>query len=323
VDVLVTGGAGFIGSNLVRSLSASGSQVRVLDDLSTGSLDNFGDVGGRIEFVRGDVRDLAMVRDAVAGVRVVYHLAALPTVGRSVKDPIGTDAVNAGGTLNVLVAARDAGVRRVVYASSSSIFGDTPTLPKQEEMPPDPRSPYAASKLAGEGHCRAFTRTFGLETVSLRFFNVFGPRQDPASNYAAVIPRFIDRMLAGDPPVVLGDGRQSRDFTFVANAVDACMLAAAAKPAPSGEIVNIGSGERVSILELIGLINSYLGTQIKPVFEGPRPGDVRHSLAAIDKARRLIGYRPLVSIREGLAETIAWLTQPATTGSAPRPVRTI
>jgi UDP-glucose 4-epimerase len=323
VDVLVTGGAGFIGSNLVRSLSASGSQVRVLDDLSTGSLDNFGDVGGRIEFVRGDVRDLAIVRAAVGGVRVVYHLAALPTVGRSVKDPIGTDAVNAGGTLNVLVAARDAGVNRVVYASSSSIFGNTPTLPKQEEMPPDPRSPYAASKLAGEGHCRAFSRTFGLETVSLRFFNVFGPRQDPASDYAAVIPRFIDRMLAGDPPVVLGDGRQSRDFTFVANAVDACILAAAAKPAPSGEIVNIGSGERVSILELIGLINSHLGTQIEPVFQSPRPGDVRHSLAAIDKARRLIGYRPLVSIREGLAETIAWLTQPATSGSAPSPVRTI
>ena len=323
MDVLVTGGAGFIGSSLVRSLSASGSQVRVFDDLSTGSLDNFGDVGGRIEFVRGDVRDLAIVRDVVEGVRVVYHLAALPTVGRSVKDPIGTDAVNAGGTLNVLVAARDAGVRRVVYASSSSIFGDTPTLPKQEEMPPDPRSPYAASKLAGEGYCRAFTRTFGLETVSLRFFNVFGPRQDPASDYAAVIPRFIDRMLAGDPPVVLGDGQQSRDFTFVANAVDACILAAAAQPAPSGEIVNIGSGERVSILELIGLINSYLGTQIEPVFEGPRPGDVRHSLAAIDKARRLIGYRPLVSIREGLAETIAWLTQPATARSTPRPVRSV
>jgi UDP-N-acetylglucosamine/UDP-N-acetyl-alpha-D-glucosaminouronate 4-epimerase len=318
VDVLVTGGAGFIGSNLVRYLVAAGAVVRVLDDLSTGSSDNLDHLQDRMEFLVGDVRDLRMVRRAVDGVDVVFHLAALPTVARSMKDPVETDSVNAGGTLNVLVAARELGVRRLIYASSSSVYGNNRALPKREEMATDPRSPYAASKLAGEAHCQAFTRTYGLETVSLRFFNVFGPRQDPASDYAAVIPSFAGRMLAGVPPVIFGDGKQSRDFTFVDNAVDACLLAARADRRSAGEVVNIGCDERVSLLELVGVLNMLLGTKIDPVFDAARPGDIRHSLAAIGKARRLLGYRPRVLIREGLARTIAWLASKDLRGSGGR-----
>jgi UDP-glucose 4-epimerase len=307
MNVLVTGGAGFIGANLVQALAASGETVRVLDDFSTGREENLGGASGRVEVVKGDVRDRLAVRVAVAGVEVVYHLAALPSVARSVADPRACHEVNAEGTLNVLLAARDAGVRRLVYASSSSVYGDTPALPKHEEMPVAPRSPYAAAKLAGEAYCRALARVYPLETVCLRFFNVFGPRQDPASPYAAVVPRFISRMLAGEPPEITGDGRQTRDFTYVANAVQACRLAAAAGPQANGEVMNVGCNHRISVLDLVDIVNDLLGRRIAAVFTPARPGDVRDSQAAVDKAARLIGYQPLVSVWDGLAATVDWL----------------
>ncbi len=321
INVLVTGGAGFIGSNLVRCLAAAGARVRVLDDLSTGSRDNLGGVPGTVEALIGDVRDPEVVRRAAAGVDVVYHLAALPSVARSVADPATSHAVNASGTLNVLAAARDAGVRRVVYASSSSVYGDTPTLPKREAMPVAPMSPYAASKLAGEAYCRAFAGAYGLETVALRFFNVYGPRQDPASEYAAVVPRFVTRMLAGQPPIVFGDGRQSRDFTFVANAVQACVLAGAEGGEAVGEALNVGCGDRTSLLDLVSTLNGLLGTRIQPTFAEPRPGDVRHSHADVSEAERLLGYRPLVGVREGLEQTIEWFARKGE-GMAREAVRT-
>ena len=306
MTALVTGGAGFIGSNLVRDLAAGGEAVRVLDDFSTGRRENLEGVAGRVEVVEGDVRDPRQAAAAVDGVEVVYHLAALPSVARSVADPLASHQVNVGGTLNLLLAARDAGVRRLVYASSSSVYGDTPALPKHEQMPVSPRSPYAASKLAGESYCRAFARVYPLETVCLRFFNVFGPRQDPASQYAAVVPRFVTRMLAGRPAEVTGDGGQTRDFTFVANAVRACRLAAASGPAAVGEAMNVGCGDRISVLDLVGLLNDLLGERIEPRLVPARPGDVRDSQAAIDKAARLIGYRPQVTVRDGLSTTVGW-----------------
>lgn len=304
--LLVTGGAGFIGSNLVEGLVASGSDVRVLDDASTGSLDNLADIRPAPEVVVGDVRDAEVVLEATAGVDVVFHLAALPSVARSVGDPITTHQVNVDGTLNVLQAARRTGVRRVVYASSSSVYGDTPRLPKDESMPFSPQSPYAASKGAGEAYCRSFTHVYGVETVSLRFFNVFGPRQDPGSEYAAVIPRFIDRMLAGVSPEIFGDGGQSRDFTYVGNAVQALRLAAEARPEAVGQAFNVGCGARTTLLELVAAMNELLGTSIQPSFSPPRPGDIRHSHADITGAERLLGYRPLVSVHAGLGQTIAW-----------------
>jgi len=307
VNILVTGGAGFIGSNLVHTLASSGETVRVLDDFSTGRPGNLTGLNGRVEVLEGDVRDQLAVRVAVTGVHVVYHLAALPSVARSVADPRASHSVNAEGTLNVLLAARDAGVRRLVYASSSSVYGDTPTLPKHEEMAVSPRSPYAAAKLAGEAYCRALAHVSSLDTVCLRFFNVFGPRQDPTSQYAAVVPRFITRMLAGEPAEVTGDGRQTRDFTYVANVVEACRLAAAAGPEASGEAMNIGCNDRISVLGLAEIVNDLLGERIDPVFVPARVGDVRDSQAAIDKAARLIGYRPLVTVRDGLAATVDWL----------------
>jgi len=304
--VLVTGGAGFIGSNLVEALAASGLDVRVLDDTSTGSLDNLADIRPAPRVVLGDVRDPEAVHNAASGVEVVYHLAALPSVARSVGDPITTHQVNVDGTLNVLQAARRAGVRRVVYASSSSVYGDTPRLPKDEGMPISPLSPYAASKTAGEAYCRSFSHVYELETVSLRFFNVFGPRQDPTSEYAAVIPRFIDRMLAGASPEVFGDGGQSRDFTYVGNAVEALQLAATAGTEAVGQAFNVGCGARTTLLELVATMNELMGTSIQPSFSPPRPGDIRHSHADITKAEQLLGYRPGISVQAGLAETIAW-----------------
>jgi UDP-N-acetylglucosamine/UDP-N-acetyl-alpha-D-glucosaminouronate 4-epimerase len=303
VKVLVTGGAGFIGSSLVHALVNQGAQVMVLDDLSTGNPDNLGQ--SPAELRTGDIRDPDAVGEAVRGADVVYHLAALPSVARSVADPVRSHEVNASGTLEVLVAARDAGTRRVVYASSSSVYGDTPTLPKHEAMSLSPQSPYAAAKLAGESYCRAFSRTYGLETVALRFFNVFGPRQDPASEYAAVIPRFITRMMAGERPMIFGDGRQSRDFTFVGNVVRACIDAAGAERA-SGEVMNVGFGGRTSLLELVAMLNNILDTELEPEFGPSRPGDVRHSEASIDRARELIDYRPAVGLEEGLRETVTW-----------------
>lgn len=306
MDVLVTGGAGFIGSNLARGLAEAGHRVRVLDDLSTGSTENVRDISGLVDMTIGDVRDANVVGRALSGAEIVYHLCALPSVTRSVADPASTHEVNVRGTLNVLMAARDEGVRRVVYASSSSVYGDTPTLPKDEGMPPAPLSPYAATKLAGEAYCRAFASVYGLETVSLRFFNVFGPRQDPTSEYAAVVPKFVTSMLAGRAPVIFGDGRQTRDFTFVANVVDACMLAASASAEAVGEAINVGCGGRLSLLELVSMLNGVLGARLEPVFAPPRSGDVRDSEASIAKAKRLLGYVPIVTARDGLAEAVRW-----------------
>jgi nucleoside-diphosphate-sugar epimerase len=319
VNALVTGGAGFIGSNLVRALAVAGEQVRVLDDLSTGRPGNLDGVAGLVELVEGDVRNQLQVRKAVVGAEVVYHLAALPSVARSVADPRASHQVNVDGTLNVLLAAGEAGVRRLVYASSSSVYGDTAELPKHEGMPVSPRSPYAAAKLAGEAYCRAFACVSPLETVCLRFFNVFGPRQDPTSQYAAVVPRFVTRMLAGQPAEVAGDGYQTRDFTFVANAVEACRLAAIAGPEAVGEAMNVGCGDRISVLELAGVVNDLLGESIGPVFIPARPGDVRDSQAAIAKAGRLLGYRPLVPLRDGLAETVRWFADRPTADDALHP----
>jgi nucleoside-diphosphate-sugar epimerase len=320
MNVVVTGGAGFIGSSLARSLAGDGHAVRVLDDFSTGRKENLDGVDGDLEVLEGDVRDPAAVARAVAGAEVVHHLAALPSVARSVADPRASHQVNVDGTLNVLLAAVDAGVGRVVYASSSSVYGDTPVLPKHEAMPVSPRSPYAAAKLAGEAYCRSFARVYPLQTVCLRFFNVFGPRQDPASQYAAVVPRFVTRMLAGRPAQVTGDGHQTRDFTFVDNAVQACRLAAAAGPEAVGEAMNIGCGDRISVLDLVELINGLLPRRVDPALVAARPGDVRDSQAAVDKAERLIGYRPLVPVRDGVAATVRWFAGASTsTKGAPPP----
>ncbi|MGH2705951.1 MAG: SDR family oxidoreductase [Actinomycetota bacterium] len=309
MNVLVTGGAGFIGSNLVSALATSGHRVRVLDDLSTGTVENLVGVRDEVQMIVGDVRDPDAVLEAISGVDVVYHLAALPSVARSVADPISSHGVNAGGTVEVLMAACAAGVRRVVYASSSSVYGDAPMLPKREEMAPRPMSPYAASKLAGEAYCRAFWGAYRLEVVCLRFFNVFGPRQDPRSEYAAVVPRFITAMMSGEPPQVFGDGVQTRDFTYVDNVVEACRIAAEAGPAAVGEAFNVGCGQRSSLLELIELLNEILGADLRPVFLPPRAGDVRHSAASTSKARQLLCYRPSVTLREGLARTAGWFAR--------------
>jgi nucleoside-diphosphate-sugar epimerase len=315
MTVLVTGGAGFIGSNLVRSLLEGGKTVRVLDDLSTGRVENLAGVLGDVELIEADVRDPAAVAKVVTSVEVVHHLAALPSVARSVADPVASHQVNVDGTLNLLLAASEAGVRRLVYASSSSVYGDTPVLPKHEGMPVSPRSPYAAAKLAGEAYCRSFARVYPLETVCLRFFNVFGPRQDPGSQYAAVVPRFATRMLAGRPAEVTGDGRQTRDST----AVHACRAAADAGPDAVGETMNVGCGDRISVLDLVGLINDLLAAPVDPVFRSARPGDVRDSQASIAEAERLIGYRPLVSVREGVAVTVRWFADSVSTEGASAP----
>ncbi len=302
---LVTGGAGFIGSNIVEELLRRGETVRVLDNFSTGKRENLVPFWERIELVEGDLRDLPTVRRAVEGVDYVLHQAALPSVPRSVDDPLENDAVNVTGTLNLLIAARDARVKRVVFASSCSVYGDDPTLPKRENMLPQPKSPYAVSKLAGEYYCRTFGEVYGLETVALRYFNVFGPRQDPASDYAAVIPLFITRLLRGQAPTVHGDGLQSRDFVHVANVVQANLLAAAA-PGIAGRVFNIACGERYTLLDLIGILNEILGTRITPIHDGPRPGDVRHSQADITAAREALGYRVVVDFAEGLRRTVEW-----------------
>ena len=315
-NALVTGGGGFIGSNLVRTLVERGYAVKVLDDWSTGSPANLAGLEGSVQVIEADVRDSSAVSKATAGTEVLYHLAALPSVARSIADPHASHSVNASGTLTILTAARDSGVQRVVYASSSSIYGDTPTLPKHEEMPVNPRSPYAAAKLSGEAYSRAFTQAFGLETVSLRFFNVFGPRQDPASEYAAVIPRFITRMASARPPKIYGVGTQSRDFTFVSNAVDACVRAGEADSRSAGEVINVGCGSRVTLLEIVGALNSLMGTRLEPELGPPREGDVMHSQADISRAITLLGYQPSVTVTEGLSRTVEWFTHSPPTGVA-------
>ena len=320
---LVTGGAGFIGSHLVRALVARGHPVRVLDNFSTGSPANLAYALGRevatpaeggsavlsgVEVLRGDIRDPAACERACQGVDVVLHQAAMRSVPRSVEDPRGANESNVTGTLNMLVAAAGAGARRFVYASSSSVYGDDPALPKREDQPPAPISPYAASKLAGEYYCRVFSRTFGLSTVSLRYFNVFGPLQDPKSQYAAVIPRFITWTLGGQPLEIHGDGLQSRDFTYVDNVVAANLLAAEG-PDVQGEPFNIACGERLTLLEVADTIERLVGRRSQRQHTSPRRGDVRHTLADISKVRARLGYEPAVGFAEGMARTVAYFRQ--------------
>ncbi len=300
---LVTGGAGFIGSHLVHGLLKRGHEVRVFDNFSTGKLPNVEHLP--IDLVEGDVRDKAAVDAAMRGVNSVFHLAALGSVARSVEDPMTTHDVNETGTLRVLEAARAAKVKRVVLASSSSIHGNAAAMPKRESAKPAPMSPYAVSKLTGEYYCNVFWNTYDLETVCLRYFNVFGPRQDPASEYAAVIPRFIDAVLNGEQPVIFGDGTQSRDFTYVANVAEATIQAAMA-PKAAGQICNVACGERWSLLELVKLLEQIFDCRIKPVFKDPRLGDVMHSQAAIVRAQRVLDYAPRISFQRGLRETVEW-----------------
>lgn len=302
---LVTGGAGFIGSHLSERLVRGGHRVRVLDDFSSGKIENLESVRDEVEIIRGDVRDIDLVREAMDGVEVVFHQAAIGSVPRSVADPISTHEANITGTLNVLMAARDAGVRRVIYASSSSVYGEGAELPKREDMIPQPLSPYALSKLAGEYYCAVFYRVYGLESVSLRYFNIFGPRQDPNSQYAAVIPRFISALIEGRPPIIYGDGMQSRDFTYVENAVEANLLAAEAEGV-AGRTFNIACGGRYTLLELLQKLEDIIGCQVEPVHEAPRPGDIRHSQASIEAAAAALGYRIVVDFDEGLRRTVSW-----------------
>ncbi len=300
---LVTGGAGFIGSHIAEALVRRGDKVRVLDNLSTGYLANLDAIGDQVEFIEGDLVDGPLVAEAVEGVDCIFHQAALASVPRSVKAPLDTNAACVTGTVTLLDAARRAGVRRVVYASSSSVYGDQPTSPKRETDVPAPISPYGAAKLAAEYYCRSFTATYGFETVSIRYFNVFGPRQDPNSQYSAVIPLFITAMLSGRQPVVYGDGGQSRDFTFVANVVHANLLAADA-PKAAGCAMNAATGGSISLLELIAALNEALGTDVQSLFDPPRPGDIRDSKADVSLARELLGYEPQVDFREGLKRSI-------------------
>ncbi len=305
MKALVTGGGGFIGSHLVTRLLSLGHEVRVIDNFSTGRKENLAEASDRIDLREGDLRDAGAVGEAMEGIDRVFHQAALASVARSVEDPLTTNAVNVEGTLNVLTAARDAGVGRVVYAASSSAYGDAPTLPKIETMPASPLSPYALQKYAGEQYCVMFTRLYGLDTVALRYFNVFGPRQDPSSFYSAVIPNFITRLGAGAQPTVHGDGEQSRDFTYIDNVVDANLLAADRHGA-SGQVINVACGARITLNALLDELREILGVDTPALHGPPRAGDVRHSLADIGKARRLLDYEPKIGMREGLERTVAF-----------------
>jgi nucleoside-diphosphate-sugar epimerase len=299
---LVTGGAGFIGSHLVEELLRRGETVRVADNFYSGRREN---LFPGVELVEGDLADAAVAARAVAGMDYVLHQAAIPSVGKSVLDPVKSHRANVDGTLNVLVAARDQHVKRLVFAGSSSEYGDSPTLPKHEAMPVAPKSPYALQKVMGEEYCRLFTQLYGLETVSIRYFNVFGPRQQPNSPYSGVISLFIKALAAGQAPLILGDGRQTRDFTYIANVVDGVLRACSA-PEASGQAINVATGGRVSLLELLDTLNRIMGTSIAPAFGPARDGDVRDSQAAIDKAQRLLGFTPTVGFEDGLRRTVAW-----------------
>jgi nucleoside-diphosphate-sugar epimerase len=300
---LVTGGAGFIGSHLVRRLLADGKTVRVVDNLSTGEISRLSDLRADIEFIEGDLANEEISRKATAGIAYAFHEAAIPSVQRSVQDPVGTNRANITATLNLLESSRKAGVQRLVYAASSSAYGDTPTLPKQENMRPRPLSPYALQKLAGEQYCKLYFDIYGLETVSLRYFNVFGPRQDPNSEYSAVVPKFTSKLLAGEAITVYGDGEQSRDFTYIENVVEANLLALRS-PRAAGHVVNVGCGARISLNELVRILENELATKAKVHYESAKPGDVRHSLADIRRAKELLDYEPTVMIQEGLRRTI-------------------
>jgi len=305
-DYLVTGGAGFIGSHIVERLTSENASVRVLDNVSSGKRANLEPFLKKIEFIEGDLRNPADVQKACSGVRFVLHLGAMPSVPRSVADPFTSNEANVTGTLNLLIAARDTKCQRVVFSSSSSVYGDTPTLPKREDMTPSPLSPYALHKLAGEYYCRMFWKLYGLETVALRYFNVFGPRQDPNSQYAAAIPKFVTSIVKGESPPVFGDGEQSRDFSYIANVVEANLAATRAAKEACGESFNIACGGKVTVNETIKLINKFLGTNVKPKYLPRRPGDILHSHADISKAERLLKYRPQVSFRDGLEITVRW-----------------
>jgi nucleoside-diphosphate-sugar epimerase len=320
---LVTGGAGFIGSHLVERLITDGHHVAVLDDFSTGNQENLARWKDEIDLVRGSVNDADACARALRGVDFVLHQAARPSVPRSVRDPEGSHLANASGTLTLLVAARDAGVRRVVYASSSSIYGDTPELPKHEGLVPRPRSPYAASKLAGEHYCAAFFHAYGLETITLRYFNVFGPRQDPSSQYSGVVARFIDAAISGEAPEITGDGGQTRDFTFVANVVNANLLACDAPSEALGLCFNVGCGQRTSVNQLWETIAEIVGIEHRPRYRGIRAGDVRDSLASMERATRYLGYHPVVSLRDGLRETIAFARDGTRSEASPRQSQTL
>jgi UDP-glucose 4-epimerase len=300
---LVTGGAGFIGSSIAEALLARGERVTVLDDFSSGRRENLESLPGKVDLVEGSIADPAAVERAMRGVKVVFHEAAIPSVVRSVENPQASMLAGVQGTTVVLDVARRAGVRRVVFAASSAAYGDTPTLPKVETMAPQPLSPYAASKLAGEHLMRIFAQLYGVETVSLRYFNVFGPRQDPKSEYAAVVPRFVTAALRREPAIIYGDGEQTRDFCFIENAVRANLLAADAPRKLSGEVVNIACGERTSLNQLVSLIADLSGVRIAPEHREARAGDIRDSLADVRAARELLGYEPLVGVREGLKRT--------------------
>ena len=302
---LVTGGAGFIGSSLVRRLLDMGHPVTVLDDFSTGRRSNLADLLDRVRLVEGSVLDPGALDEAMPGATFVLHQAAIPSVVRSFEDPLRSHRVNSEGTLQVLEAARRHSVRRVVMASSSSVYGDTPTLPKRESMPPAPLSPYALTKLVGEHYGHIYTDTLGLPVVNLRYFNVFGPRQDPSSGYAAVIPRFATLMLQGERPVIYGDGLQSRDFCFIDNVIEANLLACHAPQAP-GQVFNVAAGERTTLLELVEQLNALLGTDLQPLHEPARTGDVKHSLAAVEHARERLGYEVQVDFASGLRTTLDW-----------------
>jgi UDP-N-acetylglucosamine 4-epimerase len=310
--ILVTGGAGFIGSHLTEALLRRGHRVRILDNFSTGKRGNlaFGKNYTSLEVVNGDISNRVACRKATKGIQYVFHQAALPSVQRSVEDPELTNLVNAVGTLNILSAAKEAGVKRVIYAASSSVYGDTPTLPKKENMPPNPLSPYALQKYMGEEYCRLFSQLYGLETISLRYFNIFGPRQDPASVYSAVIPKFIDAFVEGRRPTIYGDGKQSRDFTYIDNVVHANLLALSAKRL-QGEVVNVACGSRISLNQLVKMLQQIFGSKISPTYEKPREGDVKHSLADIRRAKQVLSYKPLVDIETGLRRTVDYFLKPS------------
>jgi len=302
---LVTGGAGFIGSNIVEELLKRGEKVRVLDNFSTGKRENLSQCLDHIELIEGDIRSYHIVREAVAGIDVIVHEAALPSVPRSIRDPITSNEVNVGGTLNILDAAKDAKLKRVVIASSSSIYGDTPELPKHEGIVPNPLSPYAVSKLAGEKYCSVFSRIYGLHTIALRYFNVFGPRQDPHSQYSAVIPRFVNAMMNDQQPIIFGDGEQSRDFTYIANVVEATLLAATAE-CPAGLVMNCACHGQTTLNTLVTEINRILGKSITPIYQPEHLGDIKHSFADIKSIKSVLKYEPRVNFIQGLERLIQW-----------------
>jgi UDP-N-acetylglucosamine/UDP-N-acetyl-alpha-D-glucosaminouronate 4-epimerase len=304
--VAVTGGAGFIGSHIASALAASGARVRIVDDLSTGHRENVDEISGSVDFIEGTVADQDLMGRVLEDVELVFHEAAIPSVPRSVENPMQSHIASVDGTFSLLLAARDRKVRRVIYAASSSAYGDQPTLPKTEEMLPDPLSPYAVAKLVGEYYCQVFTRVYGLETVSLRYFNVFGPRQDPGSQYSGVVSRFISALFKNETPVIFGDGEQSRDFTYIDNVVSA-NLKGAATTRGLGKVINVANGERISLNQLLAELKDLTGkSEVLADYREPRVGDVRHSLADISKARDFLGYEPLVGLRQGLRRTIDW-----------------